>query len=302
MKKLISIILSISMILTMSVPAFAASQDTKIQVSLVDGPLFAADYVGVQVVGEIIEEVPNSNVSYVYHDLSNGDSISYMIQDNEVVYKAYVNAQEHVLTEYTYSDSKIMSTTTEVVRVAKPEVAATAAVTFIDAGQIKFRTPIQHLGTILTKYLNCSYRSEFDPTSAYNVAREAANKAAYASFLATLIGIPVGIASTLAGVIMGLFGLGAGVVGFIIPEHILYATKTTMYWKLEDSVTPLTDRFTFSASKYVITDEEQLDEVYQDIHYYEYTDFVAENEQMAAYCKQLIYPNYSLEAVEWILD
>lgn len=302
MKKLISLFVTAAMMLSVSAPALAADIDSNNQVlSLLRAPLFAADYEGAQVVNEIVEKVPNSNVCYVYHDLSSGDSIAYMIQDNEVVYKAYVDAEEHKLIEYTYSNMEVDTVTTEVVRPSEPAVAVAAAASFTEAGQIKYRTPLDHLGTITTKYLNCSYRSEFDPTSAYNVAREAANKAAYASFLATLIGLPLGVASTLAGVIMGLFGLGASIAGFVIPEHILYATKTTMYWKLEDSVSSV-DRFTYSADKFVITDEEQLDEVYQDIHYYEYADFVDENEDMAAYFKQLIYRSINLEAVEWILD
>lgn len=115
----------------------------------------------------------------------------------------------------------------------------------------------------------------------------------------SVIGIPVGIASTLAGVIMGIFGLGASVVGFVIPDHILYATKTTMYWKLEDSVSAV-DRYTYSASKYIITDEEQLDEVYQDMYYFESEDFEDENPSMASYFKQLIYRSLNLEAVDWI--
>lgn len=298
MKKLIALALIAAMILTLSVPAMAADIGNH-KLSLQSIPLFASDYEGVQVVNEVIEKVPNSNITYVYHDLSSGNSIAYMLQDNEVVYKAYVNATEHKLIEYNISNSSIESVTTEVVRPAESNIVPAASVTFTDAGQIKYRTPLDHLGTIYTKYLNCSYRREYDPTSAYNVAREAANKAAYASFLATLIGLPVGVASTLAGVIMGLFGLGASVVGFVIPEHILYATKTTMYWKLEDSVSAV-DRYTYSASKYVITDEEQLDEVYQDIYYFEYSDFVAENEEMASYFKQLIYRSLSLEAVDWI--
>ena len=39
------------------------------------------------------------------------------------------------------------------------------------AGQIKYSTPKDHLGTISTFYMDCSYRKEVDPVAQYNVAK-----------------------------------------------------------------------------------------------------------------------------------
>jgi len=90
MKRVIALFLSAILLVSLSVPAFAAEpqQSNRIHAAL-DTPEFKSAYKDLQVVNEIIEEVPNSNICYIYHDLSDGNSISYMLKNNKVVYKAY---------------------------------------------------------------------------------------------------------------------------------------------------------------------------------------------------------------------
>lgn len=105
MKRVIALFLSAILLVSLSVPAFAAEpqQSNRIHAAL-DTPEFKSAYKDLQVVNEIIEEVPNSNICYIYHDLSDGNSISYMLKNNKVVYKAYVVTKEHKVTEYNYSE------------------------------------------------------------------------------------------------------------------------------------------------------------------------------------------------------
>ena len=71
MKRVIALFLSAILLVTLSVPAFAAEpqQSNRIHAAL-DTPEFKSAYKDLQVVNEIIEEVPNSNICYIYHDLS----------------------------------------------------------------------------------------------------------------------------------------------------------------------------------------------------------------------------------------
>ena len=108
MKRVIALFLSAILLVSLSVPAFAAEpqQSNRIHAAL-DTPEFKSAYKDLQVVNEIIEEVPNSNICYIYHDLSDGNSISYMLKNNKVVYKAYVVTKEHKVTEYNYSEDAL---------------------------------------------------------------------------------------------------------------------------------------------------------------------------------------------------
>ena len=53
--------------------------------------------------------------------------------------------------------------------------------------------------------------------------------------------------------------------------------------------------------EHIITDEEQLNEKYSDVHYYTYTDFVNKNKSMASHFQQLIYRGLYLEPVQWTI-
>lgn len=302
MKKMMSIFLSIVMIFTLTTQAFAVETTSNRVRAALNAPEFLSDYEGVQVVNEVVEEVPGSDVCYIYHDLSNGNSISYMLQGGKVVYKAYVVTAENKVIEYSYSDNGNCTISTESYSHLNQSLHASNA-SFTYAGQIKYRTPMEHLGTIYTYYMDCSYKKTIDYTAQYNVAKEAQNKAAYASFLAGLIGLPIGFASTLAGAILGAFGLGAGIVAFAIPDYMLDATKETVSWNIKDTKDSLR-KYTFSGSKYTITDasdEKHLHQVYEDYTYFSYSDFVNENKTMADYCQTLLYNGLSLEPVEWII-
>ena len=62
------------------------------------------------------------------------------------------------------------------------------------------------------------------------------------------------------------------------------------------------DRTYFTTDwEYIITDEEQLNEKYSDVHYYTYTDFVNKNKSMASHFQQLIYRGLYLEPVQWTI-
>lgn len=301
MKRVIALFLSAILLVSLSVPAFAAEpqQSNRIHAAL-DTPEFKSAYKDLQVVNEIIEEVPNSNICYIYHDLSDGNSISYMLKNNKVVYKAYVVTKEHKVTEYNYSKDGTCVASTNVYRSPETQYNLASNTSLTYAGQIKYSTPKDHLGTISTFYMDCSYRKEVDPVAQYNVAKQSQNKAAYASFLASLISLPLGFAHPLAGAIMALFGLGASAVGFAIPDYMLHAKKTTMHWKIKD--TRAADRTYFTTDcEYIITDEEQLNEKYSDVHYYTYTDFVNKNKSMASHFQQLIYRGLYLEPVQWTI-
>jgi len=204
------------------------------------------------------------------------------------------------VTEYNYSEDGTCVASTNVYRSPETQYNLASNTSLTYAGQIKYSTPKDHLGTISTFYMDCSYRKEVDPVAQYNVAKQSQNKAAYASFLASLISLPLGFAHPLAGAIMALFGLGASAVGFAIPDYMLHAKKTTMHWKIKD--TRAADRTYFTTDcEYIITDEEQLNEKYSDVHYYTYTDFVNKNKSMASHFQQLIYRGLYLEPVQWTI-
>ena len=212
----------------------------------------------------------------------------------------YVVTKEHKVTEYNYSEDGTCVASTNVYRSPETQYNLASNTSLTYAGQIKYSTPKDHLGTISTFYMDCSYRKEVDPVAQYNVAKQSQNKAAYASFLASLISLPLGFAHPLAGAIMALFGLGASAVGFAIPDYMLHAKKTTMHWKIKD--TRAADRTYFTTDcEYIITDEEQLNEKYSDVHYYTYTDFVNKNKSMASHFQQLIYRGLYLEPVQWTI-
>lgn len=301
MKKIMGLVLTIVMISNVSMPALATESSSRAQYKeLLKEEEFSAHYVGTSVVNEVIEEVPNSDICFIYQDLENGNSIAYMIQAGEVVYKAYAEPANHRLTEYRFVNAVLQSTSAQVyTQNGGMTSSSRASATFAYAGQIKYRTPADHMGTIVTKYLDCNYREEYKGKSTYNVAKDAQNKAAYAGYLVALMGIPIGLASTVAGLVMGIFGIGTSMVGFSIPDHTLYANENIMYWTIKDSEIA-TNTFSYQASKYIITDEEQLHEVYEDPHYYLYSDFINENEEMAEYFKQQVYSNYNIEPVDWI--
>lgn len=66
MKRVIALFLSAILLVSLSVPAFAAEpqQSNRIHAAL-DTPEFKSAYKDLQVVNEIIEEVPNSNICYI---------------------------------------------------------------------------------------------------------------------------------------------------------------------------------------------------------------------------------------------
>ena len=73
-----------------------------------------------------------------------------------------------------------------------------------------------------------------------------------------------------------------------------------MHWKIKD--TRAADRTSFTTDcEHIITDEEQLNEKYSDVHYYTYTDFVNKNKSMASHFQQLIYRGLYLEPVQWTI-
>lgn len=221
MKKLISIILSLAISMSLAAPAYAVEADES--VTAVDENR-----------SEVLLE---DGTTLVGEDLSNGDARFTIIENDEVISEAYLNRNLHQVTLVDYSNGEEEIETKQIplqsemmVQSIIPEEIISPN-SFLKYGTITYNFYGGNAYVTGTRKLDVYCDYSYVPGVLYDVNGEYKNAAELAAYITGWLSIPVGIANPLAGIIIATFGQIVGGVGIIIPECELTCNKTSVTWK-----------------------------------------------------------------------
>ncbi len=210
MKKIVSLILSLAMILSISPTALAAHP-------------------------QLTEE----EMGFICEDLPNGDAVFYYELGTRRLYEVYVSraTNEVICTDYTSDeDASVLS----YVLPAEPLLPQNAALSYTYAGSVFYdyysTQSDEPQGSRTLKY---SYNKDTDIHDSYNINGTWQNAAALAGILCGVFALPSAIGGELVAKIASYLGLGIGIGSLlVIPDLIVDCSSITVTWKLQDKNVP----------------------------------------------------------------
>lgn len=243
MKKLLSVILCLSLLVALCIPAMAADSRTNAEASS--------------------RITLSNNTTLVSEDLPNGDArFTILGEDGCVLSESYLQRSEgliHYESKLTDSfETRRIPTQTNGMHLQR-SVSRGAANSYIPSdftyrGSITYNFYGWTDHVIGTRILNVYYDCNYHTGSRYNVNGVYQDITTFASFLASILALPSAIASSFAKTIMGRFAFATGAISFAIPDHYVRAYETEITWLAQISDYP--DVYaTFTGSKFDLTEE-----------------------------------------------
>lgn len=277
-KRILSIVLSISLIIAVCPVAFATESK---------GDNSETNEM-------VIESRSNYELTLKTEDLENGDSCFYMVENGEIIYSSYVDRNSNTITDIDEQSHE------KTVRSFEPNIQNTIARSssgYIYAGRITYDYYSQ--GYVMGQsYLDYYYQSTYMYGSSYNISGTYKNLASLAAIIASLAALPAAIAAGVAGQVLTHLSIGLSVMNFLIPNYYVEADEHKMSWKI---TTISKDKTKYvSGSKYTITHSGYGNETAYENDYYPVSSFSSHNMNLATlYCYYFFPGADSLEVVDW---
>lgn len=204
MKKVISVLLTLILVLSITCPALA------IQTQLTE------------------------ELGFICEDLPNGDAVFYYEMGTRKLYEAYVSraTNEVICTDYVAGKTSSIN----FVSSCSPALIQNTSRSYTYAGSILFdyfsdQSDIPQG----SRTLRCSYNQDTDIHDSYNINGTYQNAAALAGVICSFFSLPSAVAGALVAKIAAYLGLSLGVGGpLLIPDLDVDCVSITVTWKLQD--------------------------------------------------------------------
>lgn len=284
MRKLCSLILTIALLFSLSVPAFASSYVPEIQDSTNSMQLSDGSYL-------------------ISEDLANGDAKFSIIKNGEIIAESYLNRSSAYITSTDTRLSAEKQVHNVNVAVANSNVTSPARAETIPSGFTKRGTITYNFFggmtyVVGTRSLNIYYDYNYYTGSRYNVNGVYQNIAGLASFLASILVLPASIASSVAAKILTSLGISTGAASLIIPDHYVRCNETEITWLSQ--IADITDMYaTFTGSKFVVTEEGYSSKTYQTGNYWPLSSYTNHDSNFAVKLYWEVLGQDTLEIVSW---
>lgn len=209
MKKFVSLILSLVVVLSVTTPAFAAQP-----------------------------QLTTEEVGFICEDLSNGDAVFYYEIGSNRLYETYVSRATNkvIYTDYTSMETSTLNYTPS----AMPILPHNASLSYTYAGSVSY----DYYSTYSdepqgSRTLEFSYDQTTDIHDSYNVRGTWQNATTLAGILCGVFALPSAIAGELVAEIASYLGLGLAIGSpLIIPDLYVDCISIAVTWKFQDQNVP----------------------------------------------------------------
>lgn len=277
MKKIISALLAISLLLSYSVTAFAdvAGQSEKKR--------------GILSQDDIILLDADKNLVLQVKDDPNGNTQLLLKKDGDLLGSAYIDREKTTITETLYSE-KVQVYQNEFVYRENLNSPSKAAASFVSVGRIRYNAYLQ--GSLVNSpSISVSRAVESGHQPEYYFGGQYAT---IASLVAALIGafsIPAAVAATLAATIYSIAGYATSATSIILPIIPVAADWKKVDWKGVNTNSP-TQSAVVSGVKYVFTLGNNPNQTQYSGTYYAESSYTSHSTALAYDLFWRIFPNY----------
>lgn len=282
MRKLCSLILTIALLFSLSVPALASSSVPEIPDSTSSMQLSDGSYL-------------------ISEDLANGDAKFSIIKNGEIIAQSYLNRISACITSTDTrlsTEEPVQNVSTANSNISSPARAKTIPSKFTKRGTITYNYFGGMTYVVGTRSLNIYYDYQYHPGSRYNVNGVYQNIASFASVLASILALPSSIASSVAAKILTSLSISTGAVSLIIPNHYVRCNETEITWLSQ--IADITDMYaTFTGHKFVVTEEGYPSKTYYTGNYWPLSSYTNHNSNFAVKLYWTVLGQDTLEIVSW---
>ncbi len=294
LKKLISVFLTVTILLSISIPSFATANTNQ-----VDSRIVYTENEGILVSTVKLTD----NVTLKTEDYANGDALVTQYDGKKIVSIAYVNRNEQIITYTKYEDSNSISTETISSPSAKSIRSVAAQSGLIQLGSIKYYYESSATYPVKgTRLMNVQYTMRSDDYSTYDLYGEWKDLAFFTGIVTSLLNLPAAIAASVVGTFLTISGIVISTGSFVVPPGSkLYSSEITYDWYLQDDTSPNTATMV-RGTKYTITHPGHEGEIYYDGRFYEPTQFKNRNNTLALDFYNYLYGySYIVTIKQWIM-
>lgn len=282
MKKTLAIILAFCMLFATTGMAFASSENTSQNLSQ-------------EMKGLSLED----GYQLLYQDYSNGDVSFFLMKDDEMISKSYVNRTQKTIENINYIDNTVNVQDLNLNPIKASEVMLYAAngenLTYTTAGTIHYSligyregVEYSHDGSITMQYASESKRT------VYTINGKFKDITAFAGLLASVLAMPAAIAANLAGKILSGLGIAASAIDFLIPDKNVIAVCTKITWKAKGLSS------TFSGKKYYVTYDDGTHDNFYEGDFFPTTSIKNEDKSFAMKVASKYFPTFKATVKEWV--
>ena len=207
-----SLLLAVVMTLGLAVPAWASEQEEILETNRM-----------------ILLNENNQKLEIYSEDYINGDAKVCLIQNNNVIYEAYLDRSKNQVTNKDFQANE-MNTIYYTPATTLETKAGGISTGFIKQGRITYNYYIQGM-VAGQKYLDVAYNKITNPYATYNLAGKYKNTVDVIMFFVGTYGLITKSATAIVASVMEILDLTMGATDFVIPAFDVDATKITMEWK-----------------------------------------------------------------------
>ncbi len=208
----------------------------------------------------------------------NGDYVIYLLHNEQVLSYSYTDVDEDTITTIILDSDGIPGqiTSTSISRAVPPFDMQALPGSYTRVGAIEY---LYGNGSN-TRTGDIGYNRTVSSES-YNLNGTYQNVTFFVSYIASLLAIPVGMASQIGGCILSIIGIEASRINFVIPNHYVDADIETMRWYAAWRGTEGNPGIVVGTKIFVKYEDNSSETYYKD-QYYTVSDFRNHNTVLAS--------------------
>ena len=278
-KKLVSLVMALVMAVGLVSPALATSGK--------EATIIASNQ-------EILDSEENYTIEIKGEDYDNGDACFYMIQNNRVIFKSYVDRNMNQVINTDYITGKVTYDSYAVSdEVANSAYAAAGNYKYV--GKIGYNYYMQGV-VVGQRYISLSCKQSGPTADKYVWAGKYANLAELASLVAGYYALPAAVAIEVSKDILSYAGFSFGATAFVLSKVTVDSQKETSEWL---ATSPQSSRdINISGEKQTFKIGGKTRVHYIDI-YYTPQSFTSRNTTFAHTCYELMWGNDQHDIISW---
>lgn len=275
-KKFLSLLLALAMCLSLSVPAWANTNEVLSEKST-DNSILLSD-------GSVL----------IAEDLPNGDARFTIIKNEKIVAESYANRAQGTITSL---DSRV-SSDVHVLNAQSNRSITSIPSGYTYRGKITYNFYGGMSYVVGTRSLNVYYDHNFYENSRYNVNGVYQGIASLASYITMILSLPATVAASAAAGILSVLGIATGTLSIVIPDHYVRCYETEITWLAQISDVP--DIYnTVTGSMFVFTQEGYESKTYYSGDYWPLSSYSNHDQNFAVKLYWTVLGQDILEIVSW---
>ena len=253
----------------------------------------------------VMQETRTEKIILKTEDYPNGDACTYLIKNGEIIYVSYLDRDANRIIDNDYVAKEISVqnvvdninnyTLDDMSSMFTAQQATDDDYYYVSVGTIPYTITRTTQGETYSRHPELEVERSIDSgTTQRDLYGKYKNVANFVSFAASLLAIPVGVASPIVSKILSDLGLTLTAINFAVPTYYVRSAYTTITWHgVGGALTAVVQ-----GSKYDMTFPDRSTKTEYEGNYYPSNSIQRKNSDLALRLGKLYYPGFVI-TVRW---